>query len=277
MKEIPNQIEERRAIVTVTIGEKFWKLAEYTHPLLSRYAVTCDAEFVVVDQPKKLTEEFGLATYERFQLYDLLDEYHRILFIDTDILVSLDSPNLFDLVPTTKIGVSSEERYSMAGRDKTVTQEILGKVAWKNPYFNSGMMVLSREHKPVFDTNNSDLLLWSTGEFRKKHINLLNDQPFINHRVNKLGLKVLDLGYQFNHTRVITPTHKRFRSYFIHYSGPSGHRYGPRSEQVRKDAHVLSSRFLLQLSRKYPWYRWIADRFDKGFIKYIVKDKFKIV
>ncbi|PNU19973.1 hypothetical protein C2E25_09890 [Geothermobacter hydrogeniphilus] len=263
---------EKRAIVTIAIGTKFQKLASYTHPFLRSYADKCGAEFIVIDSPR-LSDRLGLATYERFQLHDLLEDYDRIIYIDSDILVSPDSPDLFELVPAGVMGVSSEEKYSMSGRDKRLTMEILGEVAWKNPYFNAGMMVVGREHRELFDVNNPDLFLWATGEFRKKHVNLLNDQPFINHRVNKLGYDVVDLGFRYNHTRVITQTHLRFHSYFIHYAGPSGHRYGERSEQVRKDALVLDSRFRLGMSRKYPFYRWVADRLDVGFVAYLFREK----
>lgn len=264
---------EKLAIATITIGDKFWKMASFTHPFIKAYAEKCGAEFVVLDQ-RKMYEKCGLPTYERFQLYELFDVYDRIAFIDTDILVAPDSPSVFELTPKGKIGASSEEIYSQSERDKKVTQEILGPVDWKNVYFNAGMIVLDTSHKELLNPDSPGLTLWAKGDFREKHVNLLNDQPFINHRSNMLGFEVHDLGRRFNHTRAIKETSTRFDSYFIHYSGPSGHRYGERIDQIKKDASVLNSRFRTQLSRKFPKYRWFCDRMDFGFVQYLMSEKF---
>ncbi|MDQ2076178.1 glycosyltransferase [Marinimicrobium sp. ABcell2] len=266
----------RNAIVTITIGDKFWRMSRFTHPLLSEYAKKCGADFVVLDQ-QKMGERCGLPTYERFQLYDLFSEYDRIAFIDTDILVAPNSPSVFDLTPETHIGAANEEKYSQSGRDKVVTQEVLGQVDWVNPYINAGMMVLSKEHKELLNPDAPGLSEWAKGEFRSKHRNLLNDQPFINHRINALGLKVHDLGYRFNHTRVIPETHTRFRSYFIHYAGPSGHRYGERIDQIAKDSEVFGSKLSLLLSQKWSGYRWLADRMNTSFLRYLLSEKFQIL
>ncbi|PTB98359.1 hypothetical protein C9993_08010 [Marinobacter sp. Z-F4-2] len=265
---------ERLAIATITIGEKFWRMASYTHPFLKAYAEKCGAEFVILDQ-RKMYERCGLPTYERFQLYELFDIYDRIAFIDTDILVSPDSPSVFELTPRGKIGASSEEIYSQSGRDKKVSQEVLGPVEWKNVYFNAGMIVLDKSHRELLNPDSPGLTEWAKGNFRKEHINLLNDQPFINHRSNLLELEVHDLGHRFNHTRAIPETSTRFNSYFIHYSGPSGHRYGERIEQIRKDSNVLRSKFRTELSKRYPKYRWISDRLDVGFLNYLFNEKLK--
>lgn len=265
---------QKLAIATITIGEKFWKMAFYTHPLIKEYAKKCGADFIVLDS-RKMYEKCGLATYERFQLYELFDTYDRIAFIDTDILVSPDSPSIFELTPPGKIGACSEELYSQSARDKDVTQEVLGKVDWKNVYFNAGMILLDKSHKELLNPDSPGLTHWAKGDFRENHLNLLNDQPFINHRSNLLGYDVHDLGHRFNHTRVIHNTSTRFNSYFIHYAGPSGHRYGERIDQIRKDSIVLHSKIRTKLSRKYPIYRWFCDRLDIGFIKYLVREKLK--
>lgn len=265
---------KKLAVATITIGDKFWKMASYTHPLIEGYAEKCGADFIVLDQ-RKMYEKCGLATYERFQLYELFDTYERIAFIDTDILVSPDSPSVFELTPPGKIGASSEEIYSQSKRDKEVTQEILGRVEWRNVYFNAGMIVLDRSHKELLNPESPGLEEWARGDFRSKHKNLLNDQPFINHRSNLLEYEVHDLGHKFNHTRAIQDTSMRFRSYFIHYSGPSGHRYGDRIDQIRKDAEVLKSKSRTRLSQKYPKFRWVSDRLDIGFLEYLINEKAK--
>lgn len=262
-------MSKTKAVATITFGEKFWEMAKHTHPLIKQYAERCGADFIVIDKPQ-LAEALGKAAYEKFQLYRLLEQYDSVAFVDTDILVAPDSPSVFDLTPEGKIGACNEELFSKSKRDRSVTQQVLGKVDWKNCYFNSGMMVLDQKTKELVNPDAEGLMEWATGEFRKEHENLLNDQPFLNHRANKLGMDVEDLGHRFNHTRVITKTHTRFDSYFIHYAGPSGHRYGERIKQIELDSRVMNSPFLLSTSRNFPAYRWIADRSNAAFVKYLI-------
>lgn len=266
--------KQSKALVTLAVGDLYTKMGSITHPLMRAYAERCGVDFIVIGE-RKVNEKYGLdERYEKFQLYDLIDDYDQIVFIDTDILISPMAPSLFDLVPLERFAAASEASFSKADRDVELTQKILGDVQWRNTYFNSGVMVLGKIHKNVFDPARPELKLWSTGEFRKKEVNLLNDQPYLNHRLNDLRIELLDLGYRYNHTRVITETHTRFKSYMIHYAGPSGHRYGTRLEQLEKDYNVLTNSTFLKLSTEYPFYRWLMDRIDKDFVRYLLQEKF---
>jgi hypothetical protein len=264
--------QAERAIVTLAIGELFEEMGKITHPLMREYAGRCNADFIVITAPH--LGHLGRFTYEKFQLYSLLDIYDRIIFIDTDILVSKDSPNLFDVVPRDHFGAASETTYSQAPVHQRITQEELGPIDWKYPYFNSGMMIFSRAHKEVFDPNDPKLARWATDEVRTRYNLLGSDQPYLNYRVNELGVPFVDVGFRFNHTRAIRETQYRFQSHFIHHSGPSGHRYGTKLHQLSKDAGVLGNPFLLRLSQRIPAYRWIADRLDWGFVEYLLFEKF---
>lgn len=262
-----------KALVTLAVGDFYTKMGAITHPLMKAYADRCGVDFIVLDD-RKVNESYNLdERYEKFQLYNLIDDYDQIVFVDTDILISPRTPSLFDLVPNDRFAAVSEAKFSKAGRDIQLTQEILGEVEWKNDYFNSGMMVFGKAHKSLFDPTREQLKIWSTGEFRKNHTNLLNDQPYLNHRINELGISLIEMGYQYNHTRVITRTHTRFKSYMIHYAGPSGHRYGSRLEQLHKDFIVFNSNIYLNISAAFPMYRWLVDRLDPAFFSYIFKEK----
>lgn len=266
-------MKNSKALVTLAVGDLYTKMGSITHPLMHSYARRCGVDFIVFGD-RKVYQNYGLdERYEKFQLYELIDKYDQIAFVDTDILISPNAPNVFDVVPEGQFAASSETGFSKANRDVELTQRVLGKVQWRNPYFNSGFMVFGKSHKELFDPTRPELTLWSTGEFRKNEINLLNDQPYLNHRLNDMGIELLDLGYKYNHTRVRTDTHTRFKSYMIHYAGPSGHRYGSRLEQLQKDYNVLTSPKALQFSTRYPAWRWAMDRIDVAFLRYLLKDK----
>ncbi len=235
------------------------------------YARRCGADFVVIREPK--FQHLGQLYYEKFQLFEILESYERVLYLDNDVLVSPDSPNLFELTPIDHFAASSEETWSKVPDCKNAILTELGEIRWMYPYFNAGVMLACRAHREVFNPDHPALRRWATDEVRKKYAYQGDDQTYFNYRVNELQIPMRDHGYRFNHTRSIARTHTRFNSFLIHYAGPSGHRYGDRLVQIEKDASALSSPFIRTLSRKSIGYRWFADRFDLDFIRYLIRGR----
>lgn len=258
------------AVATAAVGAGFDKMGKITHPLMQAYAARCGADFVVITEPL-MAQRAGLPPrYEKFQLHDLLARFDRVLFLDNDILVSPDSPNVFELVPPEVFAASSEEGFSRMALDKELTQQELGTLAWTRPYFNTGVMVAGAAHRLLFDSARPELQRWNAFSMADRRYHPAGeDQAYLNYLVNALDLPFQDLGYRFNHTRVRTDTHLRFHSHFIHYAGPSGFRYGARLEQMQKDAAVLTSPLSLVLARALPRVRWIFDRCDPAFASYL--------
>ena len=96
----------KKAILTIVSGEKYEKIWEKTQPFFVDYAEKCDAELIVL----KGYEGMSLPSphWLKFSIHELLKkDFDRIAFIDADILIRKDSPNIFDIVPP----MSSE--YSM--------------------------------------------------------------------------------------------------------------------------------------------------------------------
>jgi lipopolysaccharide biosynthesis glycosyltransferase len=259
------------AVVTLAIGEFYEKMAVFTHPLMKQFAEKCDSDFIVINEPRISKKTSLPPKYEKFQIADLLDIYERILFVDTDIIVLPTTPNLFQLVPGDKFAAVSEESFSGSKLEKKVTQAELGAITWENNYFNSGVMVIPRSAKPLFNATVPELKHWAIGDFRKEHPTLLNDQPYLNHAVNKTKTPYFELDSRFNHTRAMPGSNNRFNSYLVHFAGASGHRYGSRLKQIERDSKVASNSFLMNLSIKFPLYRYVADRMSFSFIKYLLQ------
>jgi glycosyltransferase involved in cell wall biosynthesis len=264
---------EKKALVTITVGDYAIRMARATQPLMREYASRCEADFLVITQPK--FEHLGQLYYEKFQLYEFLQSYDRVLYVDNDVLIAPDSPNLFLMTPLDHFGASSEESWTKCADCKRAICDELGSTNWTHPYFNAGVMLASRNHREIFDPDQPGLKLWATETVRKKYEYQGDDQTYFNYRLNDLRLPMVDHGYRFNHTRAIERTQSRFRSFFIHYAGTSGHRYGSRIEQIEKDARVLQNPFLLALSRRSLTYRWIADLFDFGFLRYLFGERLR--
>ncbi len=189
-----------KAVVTLCIGNAY-KLGEITHPLLKAYADRIKADFIVINTPQL---NLNYIHYEKYQIYDLLKDYERIIYLDTDIIVKPKCPNLFEIVPEEQFGafVVSKHTYFHDGAIKDI-QKVLGEIDWKREYINNGVMVISKCHRQVF-AKNHDLFVWSS---EKRHF---PDQTILNYHIQKLGIPIYDIGYKFNHTSGTKNSRLRF-------------------------------------------------------------------
>ena len=83
------------AIITLTIDNFYKKIGQTTIPLMQKYAekLSCDIHVIGERKINKDTHHF-----EKFQMYDLLNEYDRILYLDVDILINKNCPNIFEII-----------------------------------------------------------------------------------------------------------------------------------------------------------------------------------
>ena len=98
--------KRKYAVLTIAIGEKFQQIAKLTHPTLKFYSDKIGADFIVIDK-----DDPNLPHWNKFELFNLLKTYQRIIYFDTDIIVREDCPNFFDIVPEKKLGLFNEGRF----------------------------------------------------------------------------------------------------------------------------------------------------------------------
>jgi len=105
--------------VTLAIGGYYEKMGNITHPLMKKYADKIGVDFLCISN-FGVTDITALPPkYEKFQIFDFFDKYDRILFIDTDIIVNPDAPDIFDYCPAECFGAVSEETIqALASRKK---------------------------------------------------------------------------------------------------------------------------------------------------------------
>lgn len=197
------------AVVTITMGKNYEFIASLTHDSIRAYAKKIGAEFVVLD---KQLVSVSSPHYEKFQIYDLLNKYERIAFIDTDVVIRPDCPNLFDVVSPKKFGAFDEgaimeRKESMRQCCRDYGEEDAFK-DWNGKYYNTGIMVISRIHKDIFEKPEKEV--WNYYE-----------QSYLNLKFLKLKTKMHDLDYKFNRMHAldkVTGEH-RLKSYIVHYAG----------------------------------------------------------
>src|ERR1700722_12134193 len=135
-----------KAVVTISIGDKFHRIAELTHPRMERYAQSIGADFI------SLNRFVASPHLEKFRLSDFLAVYDRILFLDTDIVINKNCPDIFTQVAEDRFGAWFPDAMIPGRFSEQIkrVQAVLGEIGWAKDYFNSGVMVISRIHRPIF-------------------------------------------------------------------------------------------------------------------------------
>jgi len=196
----------KKLILTIATGPFYEKLAVLTHPLLEDYAKRCGAEFKVLSDEKK----YPYPHYLKCEIRNLLEDYDRILYIDTDVIVRPDAPSLFDIVPEDSFGIFEEGRFTdrIGGFKKYLESYKINPDNWKCKYYNTGVFICSKCHEFVF-------------RLPKTFDCHFYEQSYINMNLLLDGTKVFPLPYKFNRMCCLdepTGTH-RLSSYFVHYAG----------------------------------------------------------
>ncbi len=189
-------------VLTIATGDLFSEIKKLTHPTIKKYANKIDADFIVIEETK-----ISDPNWEKTQVYTLLNKYKRIILLDSDIIIRNDCPNLFDIVPEEKLGAFNEKKY-FTNSEKNKLEAIKYKINISkitNDYFNTGVMVISRKHKPLFKP-----VTIQQGSF--------ND--YFNVLIQRDKIKVHELEYKFNrmHYQDEYCGIPRHDSYIIHYA-----------------------------------------------------------
>lgn len=195
-------------VLTIAVGDEYQEIGYLTHPTIRAYADRIGAEFLCIDK-KAIART--TPHWEKFQIFYLLDKYDRILYVDTDVIIRDDCPNLFDIVPETHLGMFNEAPFTDRSKElmidickayKTTLDE------WRGMYYNSGVMVISQFHKTLF---------------KKPDMEVFNfyEQSYLNMVIAKREIPMFDIGYKFNRMTCIDQYtgEERHASFIIHYAG----------------------------------------------------------
>src|SRR5262245_29050786 len=97
----------KRAIVTIACCVEHEEMARYSHPTFRAYAARLGCDFIAWNDYSGHT----LPAFKKLDLSSLLDQYERVLYLDNDILVRDDAPDIFALVPEDRLGIFEEGCY----------------------------------------------------------------------------------------------------------------------------------------------------------------------
>lgn len=204
-------------LVTTTADENIKDMTDLTHPIIKKFAKEWGADFLVLSQSASCDVPMGKIHYRIMQLYYLLNEYDRIVQLDSDVVINKGCPNLFELVPYNEIGTVFEDVGSRLENRRNRIRNVQcdwGTIGWgwEAGYPNTGVFVVSRPHREIF--RKFDNQYWTELGFDCVHL---------GYQIHVQGLKIFELSYKFNHMSMFSePWHgspSRFGSYIIHYAG----------------------------------------------------------
>jgi len=198
------------AIVTIAIGSAHQRIFRVTRPTIESYATRTGSDLVVIDQVKESTTT---PHYEKLQLGRLLTKYRRIVYLDADLIVRDDCPDLFKVVPEDHVGLFNEAPY--VEDDLGLTMREASKVFriplkdWDGDYYNTGVMIISRMHRDLFTKPVTQNIY--------HHF----EQSYLNLRIQQTHTRVHRLDYRYNRIKALDRHlgEHRLNSYIIHYAG----------------------------------------------------------
>lgn len=199
--------QKETLVLTISIGDYYQSLKNITEPSIQAYAKKIGADYLNIDEfnPYYITQKWN-----KFHIHELLNKYCRIIYLDIDVIVREDTPNLFEIVPENKLGMFNEGRYTSRFEFLEQASEYYGEPLkkWNGKFYNSGVMVISRIHKHIF-------------KLPKGQDFVETDQPYINLRILNDKVDMFDLHYKFNRMDILDEFCgvSRLDSYIVHYAG----------------------------------------------------------
>ncbi len=227
---------EKRLVVTRSDDSQN-EMARITHPIIREYSDKCEADFMI------LSDNLGYKSshYRILKLYDLFEEYDRILSLDTDILILKSCPNIFDVVPKDCIGTIFEDVGSRQQDRRNrirMVQEKFGDVEWKSGYINTGVALFPRESRIIFGQKPENEL-WN---------GLGYDDVWLGYMIRKYKLEIFELDPIWNFMSMFSEpwnmNKSRFEAHIIHYAGA-----GAFHPQCKNRMEIMKEDFLTL--RKY--------------------------
>jgi len=231
----------KNAIVTLSFGDGYREIYEINKKCFENYAKKINADFIKITEQKISSK---IIQYEKFIIYDLLNTYDRIIYVDQDVIIRDDTPNLFDIVPEEKLGVLNEAYFvNRMGVLKSFAFNLGIEFIDNGAYYNTGIMVVSKKHKNIFIKP-------------KEEINDFYEQTYVNLIINKSLNAEDDIFYldcNFNRMTCMDSLlgKTRLDSYIIHYAGC------PNLDLMKE----LMKKDLMQWKEDAPWDKYKMNVF----------------
>lgn len=202
------------AIFTSTVDQDFFNLVS---PSFIEYSKKCKCDLIIRQSQHLKNYTYKVkASFERYDIYNLLKIYDRVLWLDSDIYISKDAENIFDIVPEDALGVYYEvDSIKKTNNCINTMVETFQMDTKLSKYFNSGVLVTSKCHSEMFNMVKVEEF------FSKPNINVCknSDQDYLNLYTHRENVKTYSLPRQYNYMINDRGFVKSDNPKFIHFAG----------------------------------------------------------
>ncbi|ESP93148.1 glycosyltransferase [Pseudoalteromonas luteoviolacea] len=211
----------KKAIFTLAIGDN--PMYQAALKSFEIYADKVGADLIVSD---KLHYKIDIvnpkyhaspAWTEKLRIGELLEKYDRVLYVDSDVLITPHSRDVFELYPELDTTYWFDEGGKQERRtDADMIQSFLGQVQWprieeRPVYYNAGIILTSKSADLFKLTKLEDLQLICNDITHY-------DQSYFNYTLHKHCLKHATLDKAFNRMDMFGKENY-LEADFIHYAG----------------------------------------------------------
>lgn len=144
IEDVKPDPKSKNCIITVCAGDKYRKMFDTISDRYEAYAKKCNADFVVLDGYTQ-----GWWGLEKFRIQPFIKAYDRTCFLDSDIIIRSDAPDIFDMVPSDHIGIHDDW--------PLIIHKAFNFMEWRNMERNS--LIRSQVHDEDFSYATHDTLL----------------------------------------------------------------------------------------------------------------------
>jgi lipopolysaccharide biosynthesis glycosyltransferase len=222
----------KKAIVTRS-DENIKAFSDISHPIFKHFCKEWDCDFIVLDGDSPCNIGNGKYHYRIMKMGELLDDYDRILHLDTDIILAPNCLNIFKVVSERCIGTLFEDVGTRKEDRRTRIRDCQNKwedICWYEGYFNTGVFVVSKQHKDIFESYKGEY--WVENGFDDVHLGFM--ARFKAHRIQPLQFR---LNHMSMHSERWNHGSRRLDSYVIHYAG-GGKFPGTHWQNVDRNLHI---------------------------------------
>lgn len=177
---------------------------EYSVASWKQYCKRHDLKFLMLDQ-RIQDEQYMNANWHKIFVFKLLEAneipYDKILIVDGDTIVHPDAPNIFDVCSDGFCAVHNDGSYDWLLRSMEIYSKFLfdGKTFDFTTYFNSGVIVVNKDHQEMFD---AVLKFYEENHAKIREIqdtfHVGTDQPILNFFVHLYRGDLEILPYEWN-------------------------------------------------------------------------------
>lgn len=147
---------------------------------------------------------------DKYHIHKLLDYYDRVLYLDGDVFIKDNAPNIFIVNENDEfLYMSNEVKANGVEYDDAIEKikcDEWTKTDGHYDFYNAGVILVSKAQRELFNFKKEEYC-------RFEGYPLICDQPYLNWKIFKYGIPIRDLDRQFN-----AMAYFKNDGFFIHFA-----------------------------------------------------------